>query len=183
MNWTPGAANIWYCVNLARNYNDVYGGGPTWSNYGCWTTGTSLQINGLTCGTTYYWNVYSWNYTSNVQSAISSFSTQSCGPSTLTKPAPIDHLNVNTVGSNPVQYVVHIVAGLQGGCASPASHQVYRHGDVIDITVLNNVPAPDQICTAIYGQYELNINLGSDFASGHTYTVNVNDKTTTFTAQ
>jgi hypothetical protein len=31
--------------------------------------------------------------------------------------------------------------------------------------------------------YELNIPLGSDFESGKTYTVNVNDKTTTFKAQ
>jgi hypothetical protein len=43
--------------------------------------------------------------------------------------------------------------------------------------------APNQNCTAIYGQYHLDINLGSNFASGHTYTVNVNDRTTTFTAQ
>ena len=35
----------------------------------------------------------------------------------------------------------------------------------------------------IYGSYELSINLGSDFRSGTTYKVSVNDKTTTFVAQ
>ena len=35
----------------------------------------------------------------------------------------------------------------------------------------------------IYGSYELNVNLGSDFRSGTTYTVRVNDKSTTFVAQ
>ena len=34
-------------------------------------------------------------------------------------------------------------------------------------------------CTAIYGMYELNINLGSDYTPGQTYTVRVNDKTVT----
>ncbi len=77
--WQPGMNNIWYCVNVARNYNDVYGG-PTWRNFGCWQTGTALQVTGLTCGTTYYWNVYTWNYTTNAQSAISSFTTLPCAP-------------------------------------------------------------------------------------------------------
>jgi hypothetical protein len=35
----------------------------------------------------------------------------------------------------------------------------------------------------IYGSYELNINLGSDFRRGTTYSVSVNDKRTTFVAQ
>ena len=39
------------------------------------------------------------------------------------------------------------------------------------------------ICTAIYGMYELNIPLGTSFDPGTTYTVKVNDKTTTFTAR
>jgi hypothetical protein len=35
----------------------------------------------------------------------------------------------------------------------------------------------------IYGSYELNINLGSDFRPGTTYSVTVNDKTTVIVAQ
>ncbi|HEX5370854.1 MAG TPA: fibronectin type III domain-containing protein [Dehalococcoidia bacterium] len=180
LNWAPGNSNIWYCVQTAQNVHDILYGGPTWSNHGCWTTAPSIQLTGLACGTTYYWNVYAWNYTTNTSSNYSTFTTDACGPTT--QQAPIDHLSVTTVGSNPTEYVVHIVAGLPGGCASPGSHQVYRHDSVVDITVLNNV-APNQNCTAIYGQYHLDINLGSNFASGHTYTVNVNDRTTTFTAQ
>ena len=38
-------------------------------------------------------------------------------------------------------------------------------------------------CTAIYGDYELNLNLGSQFQPGTTYTVKAGDKTATFTAQ
>lgn len=48
------------------------------------------------------------------------------------------------------------------------------------MTVLNSMPTGDPICTMVYGTYELNIDLGRDFTLGTTYTVRVNDKTTTF---
>ena len=51
------------------------------------------------------------------------------------------------------------------------------------MTVLNWMPAGSPPCTMIYGSYVLNINLGSDFRPGTTYTVSVNDKKTTFVAQ
>ncbi len=38
----------------------------------------------------------------------------------------------------------------------------------------------DAICTQAYDFFEKNVNLGSDFASGETYTVKVNDKTSSF---
>ena len=58
----------------------------------------------------------------------------------------------------------------------------------IDILVresfTNTLPTdPDVICSAIYGYYESNVDLGQDFTSGRTYTVKVNDNTTTFVAQ
>jgi hypothetical protein len=180
LSWDRGNQNYWFCVNTATSVNDILYGGPSWHNYGCWMTNTTLDLTGLPCNTTFYWNVYAWNNVSNTTSNYTTFTTQACAQTT--DEAPIDALEVNAVGSNPTQYVVHIVAGLPNGCHTPGSYQVYRHGTTIDITVLNNV-APNANCTAIYGQYELNINVGSDFASGQTYTVNVNDKTTTFTAQ
>jgi len=38
----------------------------------------------------------------------------------------------------------------------------------------------EAVCTQVYGYFEQNVNLGSDFVSGKTYTINVNDKTTSF---
>jgi hypothetical protein len=82
--------------------------------------------------------------------------------------APIDGLDVAVMESSPPQYMLHIRAGLPSGCAKPDSHSVNRSGARITVTVLNSM---------------LNINLGTDFLSGSTYTVQVNDKATTFTAQ
>lgn len=95
--------------------------------------------------------------------------------------APIDGLAVNHVDGPAPRYVVNVLAGLPSGCAQRDSHTVARAGDVVTITVLNSMPPGNPICTMIYGQYELNVDLGSAFTRGTTYTVRVNDKTTTFT--
>lgn len=42
------------------------------------------------------------------------------------------------------------------------------------------MPTGNPVCTMIYGTYELNIDLGRDVRPGVTYTVRVNDQTTTF---
>jgi hypothetical protein len=97
--------------------------------------------------------------------------------------APIDGLDVRVLESSPPRYMLNVKAGLPSGCAMQHSHAVSRAGDAITVTVLNSMPTGNPICTMIYGTYELNINLGSDFESGRTYTVRVNDKVTTFTAQ
>ena len=72
------------------------------------------------------------------------------------------------------------VAFLPSGCAQRESYSISRTGDTFTVRVLNSMPTGDVACTMIYGTYELNIDLGRDFRVGGTYTVNVNDKTTTF---
>jgi len=97
--------------------------------------------------------------------------------------APIDELDVLVQESFPPRYVVHVVAGLPSGCAQRDRHEVTREGNTITVTVWNTMPTGDVACTMIYGMYELNIDLGTDFQSGATYTVRVNDRTITFVAQ
>lgn len=97
--------------------------------------------------------------------------------------APIDRLDVRVLESSPPQYVLSIRAGLPGGCAEKNSHVAERSVEAITVTVLNWMPAGSQPCTMIYGSYELNINVGSDFRPGTTYSVIVNDKRTVFVAQ
>jgi hypothetical protein len=97
--------------------------------------------------------------------------------------APIDELDVRVLESAPPRYMLNITAGLPSGCAQRHSHAVSRSGETITVTVLNSMPTGEPICTMIYGTYELNVDLGSDFRSGTTYIVRVNDKATTFTAQ
>ena len=94
-----------------------------------------------------------------------------------TVPAPIDKLEIVVNGSTAT---AKIGAGLPSGCAKIDSHSVTRSGDVFTVTVLNSMPTGNPICTAIYGMYDLSVDLASDLRLGATYTVRVNDKTTTF---
>jgi hypothetical protein len=83
-DWNAGNENIWYCVNYAYSFADLATGGPTWRNAGCWTTNTVLDVGGIACGTTVYWNVYAWNTTTSATSQSAAF--QSPGCSSLISP-------------------------------------------------------------------------------------------------
>jgi hypothetical protein len=104
-------------------------------------------------------------------------------PSRQAVPAPIDGVDVSVLKSMPTQYMLIVRAGLPSGCAEKNRYETDRSGTAITVTVLNWMPTGNPPCTMIYGSYELSINLGSDFRSGTTYTVSVNDKKTTFVAQ
>ena len=97
--------------------------------------------------------------------------------------APIDHLDVRILESSPPQYVLSVRAGLPSGCAEKNRHETERVAEAITVTVLNWMPTGSTACTMIYGSYELNINVGSDFRPGTTYSVAVNDKRTAFVAE
>jgi hypothetical protein len=175
-DWSAGQGNIWYCVDTAKSQSDLLNLSNTWRNHGCWNTNTELVVAGLECGETYYWLVYAWNNSANVKSNVSSVQTQACA-ATLQQ-APIVDVEVVKSGSN---YRADIIAALPNGCHSPDSHLVQRTGNTINITVWNLVQPG--LCTFVYNEYQLNINLGSDFVSGQTYTVIVNgDESDTFTA-
>jgi hypothetical protein len=124
-----------------------------------------------------------------VLSAISCASATDGIPSSPSSPgrqavlAPIDGLAVRVLESAPPQYLLSVRAGLPSGCAEKNRHETQRSAEAITVTVLNWMPTGNQPCTMIYGSYELNIDLGSDFRRGTTYSVSVNDKTTTFVAQ
>jgi hypothetical protein len=167
-DWAPGAGNTWYCVDTAPTQNALLNFGSGWRNHGCWNTSSQLFVSGLDCGQTYYWLVYAWNPVANTKSAVSTVQTQAC-KATL-ELAPIVDVEVVQAGES---YRADIIAALPNGCHEPDSHRVQRFGDTIEITVWNKVE-PGQ-CTQVYGEYELNVNLGDDFESGETYEVIVND--------
>lgn len=102
------------------------------------------------------------------------------GPDRQTVAAPIDQIEVLLRESSPPQVTLNVKVGLPSGCSQRDSYEVSRVVDTITVRVLNSIPAGNPICTMIYGSYELNIDLGSDFRPGGTYTVRVNDQTTTF---
>lgn len=93
--------------------------------------------------------------------------------------APIHEVEVNIAESFPEQIFVYIKGGLADGCTTFNAVETERSGTTIDITVTTQRPR-DAVCIQVYGFFEQNVPLGSQFTSGQTYTVNVNDVTRSF---
>jgi len=98
------------------------------------------------------------------------------------RPAPIHEVRVIVAESYPPQVFVYIKGGLADSCTTFHELTTERNGNTINITVTTQ-RSKDEICAQVYGFFEKNVNLGSDFISGETYTINVNDETTTFVMQ
>jgi inhibitor of cysteine peptidase len=96
--------------------------------------------------------------------------------------APIHEVRVAIAESFPPQVMVYIQGGLSDGCTTFHDLKTERSGNTVNITVTTQRPK-GAVCTQVYGYFEQNVNLGSDFVSGQTYTINVNDKTTSFVMQ
>ncbi len=94
-------------------------------------------------------------------------------------PAPIDEVEVNIMESNPPQIGVYIKGGLPDGCTTFHDIEITREGSNVNIEVTTQRPRGVS-CPAIYTNFEKYINLGSDFTAGVTYTLKVNDYSTTF---
>jgi hypothetical protein len=93
--------------------------------------------------------------------------------------APIEEVTVSILKSNPAQVSVHIKGGLPSGCTTFHNIEVTREGNTVNIKVSVQQPK-DMFCPAIYTIFEKDVNLGTDFTVATTYTLNVNDYTTTF---
>ncbi len=111
-----------------------------------------------------------------------------CGPGDGTngngdleiKLAPIHELDVRFAESFPVQVFLYVKGGLSDGCTKFHGLEIKsRSGNIINIEVTVDRPR-DAVCPAIYGYFEQNVNLGTDFKSGETYTVTVNNESTSF---
>jgi len=98
------------------------------------------------------------------------------------RPAPIHEVQVNIAESFPPQVFVYIKGGLADSCTTFHELTVERSGNTINIKVTTQRPK-GAVCTQIYGFFEKNVNLGTEFTSGETYVINVNDKATSFVMQ
>jgi hypothetical protein len=96
--------------------------------------------------------------------------------------APIHEVKVNIAESYPPQVFVYIKGGLSDACTTFYKLTTERSGNTIYITVIVQRPK-GAICAQVYGYFEQNVSLGSNFISGETYTVRVNDVTTSFVMQ
>jgi hypothetical protein len=98
--------------------------------------------------------------------------------------APIESVEILILESFPPQYNLAVVSGLPNSCVSFGYYNMARDGDTIRVEVTNLEPAePDVACAEIYRTVQTVISLGSEFESGKTYTVIVNNMTETFVAQ
>jgi hypothetical protein len=98
------------------------------------------------------------------------------------RPAPIHEVTVNIAESYPPQVLVYIKGGLADSCTTFHELKTVRSGNTISIEATTQRPK-DTICAQVYSFFEKNVNLGTDFTSGDTYEVNVNDQTTSFVMQ
>lgn len=98
--------------------------------------------------------------------------------------APIERLELRVVGSGPVQHYVDVSSGLPNGCARFYGYELARTGDTITVTVWNTMPADIRAaCTMIYGYAIHAVPLGANLVPGRQYTLQVNDRNTTFVAR
>lgn len=96
------------------------------------------------------------------------------------KPAPINEMDVRFGESFPVQVFLYVKGGLADGCTKLHAIEIKsRSNNIVKVEATVERPK-DAVCPAIYTFFERNLNLGSDFRSGETYTVTVNDKSRSF---
>jgi hypothetical protein len=93
--------------------------------------------------------------------------------------APIHEVYVAFMESYPIQVGVYIQGGLSDGCTEFNDVVVLQEGNTINVEVTVQRPK-EAMCTQQYGYFEHYLNIGSDFTQGETYTLKVNDYTTTF---
>ncbi len=91
-------------------------------------------------------------------------------------------MRVNIAESDPPQVFVQITGGLSDGCTTLYQVNTNRSGNSIEISVTAQRPR-DKACIEIYNTFVETVALGSDFVSGETYVVKVNDVTETFVMQ
>ena len=94
-------------------------------------------------------------------------------------------MEVLTLESFPPQYSLEVVSALSNGCKSYDGYRVSRNGHTFHMEIVNPERPGDGTVkrTDNYCQVMTVIPLGSDFESGETYTVVVNDVTENFVTQ
>ena len=120
--------------------------------------------------------------------AVSSFLAASVAaggtPARVEVRAPIVRVSVRVAESHPPQYFADVTSALPDGCSEFSRFAVRREGRAVFVDVFNTRPASSEVvCTMIYGEKEIAVPLGSDFASGASYTLDVNGTRETFAAQ
>jgi len=95
--------------------------------------------------------------------------------------APIHDVEIWADNSSTPQYFMDVVSGEPNSCFKFDSYSVTRAGNTVRVEIIN-IEYLGGSCAEIYSYVDHTIPLGSDFAPGVNYTVEVNDVTETFVA-
>lgn len=87
--------------------------------------------------------------------------------------APIHEVKIFVNMSLPEQIFVYIKGGLSDSCTTLHELKTEHIDNTIKITVTTQCPV-DVKCAQVYSYFEENVALGSNFASGKTYIIDVN---------
>jgi hypothetical protein len=96
--WDRGGDNHWFCVDLAFSEADLLNFRGTWSNWGCGTTGTFLDLYALECGSQHFWRVWAQGTVTSGHSSVATFTTEACAFS------PPTNLRTETVTGTTVRF-------------------------------------------------------------------------------
>ncbi len=77
--WDRGDDNVWFCVDTAFTASDLVNLTGSWHNWGCGTTGTTIDAFGIRCDTPHYWRVYARGVFASGYSTIATFVSGGCG--------------------------------------------------------------------------------------------------------
>ena len=95
--------------------------------------------------------------------------------------APIEDVSIRTTRSIPAQYTLVIRSRLPNSCVRFGGYSTRQTGDTILVAVTNLTDQKQgQACAQVYATVETTIDLGTEFYSGTTYTVYVNEAEETF---
>lgn len=76
--WDRGTNNFWFCLDIALTQDDLVDLDGSWTNAACGTTGTQVELSGVTCGATHYWRVWAAGPGTSGYSSIATFTTEPC---------------------------------------------------------------------------------------------------------
>jgi len=88
--------------------------------------------------------------------------------------APIHEVRVSIAEFFPPQVFVYIKGGLADSCTTFHDLTVNRDGNTVNIEVTTQRPKK-ATCLEVYGYFEKNVNLGSQFVAKQTYNLKVDD--------